>query len=377
MNKTLNLERKQSNKSKNDVQKELHEEAILNDAIRLSKSKKKLTKDILSLIDGETVERKKNDRPDSVKLVNLADGTKLFIGIEHFLVEQVSVRKNGARGSVIKEKQKYAEKIIDEKEEYLDDPVRTREAQEKVTNAIFEIASHTNKSGIGELKESFITAWEKHLSRVEEYRINTQQLAEDSPIKIAFLIEIRCNADDVFLNYGRSYTRRRNGIYPIFRWMVEEMEKADPELLDYIILYVTNPFHIEDEDVVAVETTDIRRSLRKQGILAYEYCDDPGDMDFVKQGITDKGLEYTIEVKNKDTFGNNLISILKQAYEYRHSNLPYVAPRPIQSMMYAYGKAQFKDSSSGLILISEYPQEIAMQRFEEFVRKNPVEGIIR
>ena len=67
-----------SNKSKNDAKKELQEEGILLNAIRLSKTKKKLTRDILSMLNGESVSREKNDRPDIIKVVNTVDNRKLF-----------------------------------------------------------------------------------------------------------------------------------------------------------------------------------------------------------------------------------------------------------------------------------------------------------
>ena len=362
-----------SNKSKKDEKKELQEEGILLNAIRLSKTKKKLTRDILSMLNGESVSREKNDRPDIIKVVNTVDNRKLFLGVEHFLVEQVSVNKKGSRVSVIKEKTNYAEKIIDKKDEYLDDPARLQSAQEEIANVVFDIASQINKSGIDELKESFIVAWEKHLSRVKEYRDNVKAYADGIPIRMAFLIEIRCNADDVFLNNGRTVIRRRNSVYPVFKWMVEELEKAKPELLEYIILYISNPINTEEENVVAIETRDIQGSLRKQGIVVYEYCDDPGEIDFTKHEITERGLEYSIEVKNEDSFGLDSIPILRQAYEYRHNGSPFVASRSIQSMMYSYGKAQFKRSASGIVLISEFPQKTVLGRFEEFVKKYPVE----
>ena len=59
---------------------------------------------------------------------------------------------------------------------------------------------------------------------------------------------------------------------------------------------------------------DIRiLTLRKQGIFAYEYCNDLDNLDFIKREVTARGLEYTVEVKNKDNFGIDSIPILKQA----------------------------------------------------------------
>lgn len=360
-------------KNINDIKKENHEEAILENAIRLSRKKKKLTRDILSLLDGETIYRDKNDRPDIVRAKEV-NGRKVFVGVEHFLVEQVSVNKKGSRVSVIKEKRSYAEKIIDNKETYLNDPDGVKKAKIEIANIVFDIASQTNKSGIKELKESFDVAWKRHLSNAEDYRENVIHLADGNPIKLAYLIEVRSNADDVFLNNGRTAIRRKNSIYPVFTWMIEELEKANPESMDYIILYLTNPIHTEIEDVIAVEVKDIRGSLRKQGIIAYEYCDDPSVIDINKYDITERSLKYTLEVKNKDSFGMDMIPILQQAYKYKTKSIPYVVSCSIQSMMYAFGRARFIGNSSEIKVISEFPQEIALLRYAQFITKYPNKG---
>ena len=113
-------------KSKNDIKKKEQEEKALTNSIRLAKTKKKMTRDILSLLDGAIIKRERNERPDFAMAVqrNQTDERETVIGIEHFLVEQVSRDKKSTRVSIINEKRKYAEKIIENKDEYLNDPVK-------------------------------------------------------------------------------------------------------------------------------------------------------------------------------------------------------------------------------------------------------------
>ena len=325
------------------------------------------------MLDGVTINRNKNDKPDIIRQKE-KNGKKLFFGIEHFFVEQVSFYKKGSRVSVIKEKRSYAEKIIDSRDTIMNEPTQRQKAKEKIVNAVFDIAAQTNKSGIDDLKESFEVAWGKHLFRADEYRKNMIQLADGNPIKLVYLIEVRSNADDVFLNNGNTVIRRRNNIYPVFTWMVEALEKANPRSIDYVILYLTNPIFTEIEDVIAVEIKDIRGSLRKQGIVVYEYCNDPSNIEFITHNMTENGFEYTIEVKNKYSFDADMIPVLRQAYEYKHNSRPFVVSRSVQAIMYTYGKAQFISGAAGIKLISEFPKEVAMQRFEDFIKKFPPEG---
>lgn len=354
-----------ANKSAIDISKENQEEEVLQSAIRVSKTKKKLTRDILSFMDGTEMPREKKDRPDIVKMVSkrMPAECEELIGIEHFLVDQVSISQNGRRKSVAKEKEKYIEKLIGYSKQVGYEELKLQKIQEEINNTIFDIASNTNYSGINELKESFRAAFEKHLEKVNEYNENMLRLADGRPFKLAFLIEIHCNADDVYLNNGKSVRRRKNDIYPVLNWMVEELEKINPSLVQYVVLYMRNSLNKQIEDVIAIETDNIRGSLRKQGIPIYDYCDDPARVSFKRTGMAEKGLEYTSEIDTEE-FGENLVPSLKQAYSHKRKSVPFVAPRAIQIMMKAFGKASFREDASGLKVISEFDIEETLRRFD-------------
>lgn len=54
--------------SENDRKKELNEEKCLDDAIRLAKNKRAMTRNIMNMLSGTTVTRAKNDRPDIIRV---------------------------------------------------------------------------------------------------------------------------------------------------------------------------------------------------------------------------------------------------------------------------------------------------------------------
>lgn len=350
--------------SNNDLDKEKHEQEILDRAILLSKSKRKLTRDILSLMEGKTINRGKNDKPDIVKLhIDQVGDRAEIIGIEHFLVEQVTECK-GKRGSIVKKKRSYIDNILSN---------NGPQAKEKVYNVIFDIAEGANTTGIAELRGSFSLVFENHLAKIDVYRTNLQELSDNQPIKMAFLIEIRSNADDIYLNNGRTVSRRHNSIYPTFSWMVKELEKIDANKLQYVILYMKNSLDNEAEDVIAIETNDIQGSLRKQGITVYDYCDDPSQLSFENLGISERGLEYSVKVENEGTFSDDMMPSLQQAYHYKKNNIPFVAPRVIQAMVYAFGKAVFIHETTRIYVKSEFSKDITLQRFDSFVKKYPIQ----
>lgn len=355
-------------KSQHDFNKESLEESILNQAIRLSKHKRKLTRQILSYMNGKTINRDKNDKPDIVRVIpeQLTAGEKILIGIEHFLVEQVSVNKKSKRVSVIHEKRSYLEKLIAKKPNYENNIEEYQKIKGIIANSVFDIAAQANSSRIPELNESFCVALENHIAREKEYYDNMKELAKGNTHKLAFLIEIHCKTDDDFLNNGKTVIRRHNNIYPVLDWMVDELEKIDSKIIDYIVLYFKHSINDSIEDVIAIETQDIRNSLRKQGIVIYHYCDDPDKTKFHNLGLTDKGLKYKIDMENKETYIDDMEPILQQAYKYKKDNIPYVAPRAIQEFLYALGD---RYNGKNLKEIIHTPETLI--RFDQFVRKYP------
>lgn len=68
-----------------------------------------------------------------------------------------------------------------------------------------------------------------------------------------------------------------------------------------------------------------------------------------------------------------LVPALRQAYGYKANGIPFVAPRSLQAMLYAYGKDGFSIVSSVMVPKNKDPFEV-IRRFEEFIAKYPVEN---
>lgn len=359
-------------KSKKDLVKQKHEEEVLDRAILLSKEKNKLTREILSFMDGKTICREKNDRPDIVrKLFSEQASQGEIIGIEHFLVEQVIEQQGNSRGSVIQRANKQLKNLV-EKNGSTDDSQRNA-GNDEFNNTLFHLAAKTNETGIQELKESFHEVFHKHLEKVQEYRNNLQKIADGKPVRLAFLIELHSHSGDVFLNNDRTIERRNNDLYPIFTWMVEELKKADPSKLNYIVLYMRHSVNRDLEDVIAVDTNDIEGSLYKQNIVVYDYCEKPGQVKFKNLGMTDGSLKYTVIVENVENYMSDLMPYLKRAYDFKKRGVPFVASRSIQELMHAYGNVEFVEVQNEMFIKCEVSKDEVLRRFEEFILKYPVD----
>ncbi len=356
-------------KSRIDENKERNELEILERVVLLSKGKKKLTRDILSLLEGENIERIKNDRPDIVKkCIRPQEKAESFIGIEHFRVEQGSITERGKRISYIEKNKKHMQKIASEREQYQKDSDQYRKIVDEFVNTSFSIATKMNLTGVPELKESFHVALNKHLANIPDYRSHLMDLSHGEQINLAFLIEIRCITGDIFLNNGRTVKRRTHSVYPVLDWMIEELERIEQGLLDYTILYIRKPFCDEEDDVVAIDMKDIRGSLRRQGIIVYHYCNSQVEINITNLGYSDNRIGYTISVEDQSSYLLTLLPGLQEAYEYKQNGIPFAAPREIQEMLYACGKRY--DASNPLQSIF-HPE--TLKRFDEFSTRYSIE----
>lgn len=181
--------------SKIDNIKEDKEEKCLEKAIMLARTKKAKTRYILNLCAGNKVKRRKNDRPDIIRMINMP-GDPLngcYIGIEHFLVDQVSKQKSGKLHSVSSEYQNQIQKVYEKGRKCLEAGGDVSEdiKQEMAENA-FGYATSIHETHYDNILYSLKYGLEKHLEKIEEYRSEIQSIAGDRPYKLAFLIEISC-----------------------------------------------------------------------------------------------------------------------------------------------------------------------------------------
>ena len=66
---------------------------------------------------------------------------------------------------------------------------------------------------------------------------------------------------------------------------------------------------------------------------------------------------------------DEIVPALIRAYEFKSSVIPFVAPRDVQAMLSAFGRARIITTGSRKQIKSEYSKAEALQRFDEFVEK--------
>lgn len=369
--------------SKNDRKKELNEENCLDDAIRLAKSKRAMTRNIMNMLSGTTVTRAKNDRPDIIRVwhSNNPNEGDIFIGIEHFMVDQVIKIKKSRIDSVGAEYRSIIQKLYTAGHNALQSGQEIPEKiRDKFVNNVLALSAATGESGYAELMASLKKNLHSHAQRASAYRDEIQNVANGHPIKLALLIEIRCHFPNLFLNHGRTVCQSKDGLMPMFREVVDELETVDSNSVDYIILYIKNTVDKQLKNVIAVKTGNVAKSLRKQAIQIYEYCGMDADLQFVNikcEKVNDDGYHFNYSIKHSAnaTQMEAYIPALKSAYAAIHQGKPFATTRNIQGFLCAFGKnVKFSSNPDDDLPFSVYDidAEEILRRFDAFTAKYPV-----
>lgn len=366
--------------SENDRKKELNEEKCLDDAIRLAKNKRAMTRNIMNMLSGTTVTRAKNDRSDIIRVwhSNNPNEGDVFVGIEHFMVDQViKIKKNridsvGAEyRSIIQNSYVAGHDALQCGQEI---PEKTRD---RFVNNVLELSAATGESGYAELMASLKKNLHSHAQRANAYRNEIQNVANGHPIKLAFLIEIRCHFPNLFLNQGRTVCQSRDGLMPMFREVVDELEKVDSSLVDYLVLYIRHTSDRRQKNVIAVKTGNVAKSLRSQATPIYEYCGTNADIQSINVECT-KPNSHEYHFKFLATHSDNAtemepyIPALKAAYAAIHQGKPFATTLNIQSYLYSFGKkVEFSSApdSNPPFTVHGIDGDEMLRRFDEFTAK--------
>lgn len=368
--------------SRIDYKKQKKEELCLKKAIELSVSKKAKTRFILNLCNGEYVIREKNDSPDIVRFIRDQSNPLYgcYVGIEHFLVDQVSKQKSGKPSSLSAEYDSHIQETYEQGRAFLDNgetiPEKTKEDLFKNT---FGYAASVHETDYDILLNAFQYALKKHLSKVEDYKEELKSLSGGAPYKLVFLIEINCLAPHTFLNIGHRTIQNTNQLFPMTDDIVNILDGIDKQAVDYIVLYIHQPHKKDISDVIAMEAGNIASSLRKQGVHIFRFCGDNLKIhfnieDFIRKTGYSYDVKYNTVLSPSDNYMQMFIPGLRKAYFARTEGKPFLCSRIIQGLMYAFGdKAGFVEKEPGNYFVrSEFPQQIALQRYDEFCRKYPV-----
>jgi len=379
----LNDKEELNRQSRIDFIKQIKEEECLEKAIVLSKIKKAKTRFILGLCNGENVTRKKNDSPDIVRLINDPANPLCgyYIGIEHFLVDQISKQKSGKSFSVSSEYDSHIQKIYKQGRTFLDNGENiSEEIKRELAQNTFGYAASVHETDYEDLLNAFQYTLKKHLSKVQEYKKEMKAISGDAPYKLVFLIEINCLAPRTFLNIGRRTIPNVSQLFPVTEDIVSILNSVDQQDVDYVVLYFHQPHKKDVADVVAVEVGNVVSSLRQQGIHVFRFCGDNLKIrfnieDYIQKTDNGYDIKYNMALTASENYMKLFIPGLRIAYLARTKGEPFLCSRIIQGLMYAFGnKSSFVEKEPGNWFVrSEFPQQIVLQRFDEFCEKYPID----
>ena len=366
-------------KSGKDLRKEQNEQEVLDTAIACARNGKKKTREILHMLSGETVPRGKKDAPDIIQIFkNEKDPeNQMCIGVEHFMVDQASDIHKEKHISKSREYRGRIEKTVREGQKIKDSKDGLPDAfLARLNQNIFKMAAALNTYGYNDLLSAFQYSLEKHMNNIDIYRENIQAAANGLPIKLAFLIEIRCNMRELFLNNGRTVKQNENGLIPIFSGLVDLLRETESRDVDYIVMLIRNAANLSETRVIAFEARDILAELRKQNEVVYEYCGDSirNSFEIEKLDEENKRIEYKVEPEDTDNYMQLIIPGFEKAFQCRKAGKPYATTRIVQVFMYSFGKdiSFYTDSDGKRCIKCSQNKEGVLSRFDEFIEDHPI-----
>lgn len=226
------------------------------------------TRRILTLLSGSDVVRTHDESPDIMRTNPRRVKNFDFVGVEHFKVEHFneytpSGKLSGVGADFRKTKDAPYKKYREA------DCAQTRD--EAIYDLIERSCEYTRlglKSTYTDLIRHFKSTLLTHLNKVDRYREHMREYSRGD-FKLAFLIELHTELSGLVIN-GR--TQNTSGDMPMFEDIVELLEGIKPSQVDYVVLsYYSCVAHDKPCKVIAFNTGDVRKQLKKQGVSVYKY----------------------------------------------------------------------------------------------------------
>ena len=338
--------------SVNDQKKEKAESECLQRAINLGIEQKDKTGEILRYLNGEPINRTKEDSPDLVRLCikGKKNPSPVIVGIEHFQVHKMSKKKGKKIVSTGLELENRLWKTYEQGHKEL---TEIGEPSDESADKLMQNITKYSEELFTRDYHSFISAFHfhlsHHLSQAKRYRENLASLAGDRKIEIALLVEIKTYFPDLLLCDGIHSPQKKSRLLPICTEIVDELSKIDKTVVDYVILYFKGDPLINyqkcPESVVAVKTGNITKHLMAQHIPVYQYIEGYfSNGSFAPKLTAQKDSEGNYTIDKSDTPSENRLTSIDKCIKsgvYQLSlalrnKQPYVTTIEVQSYWDAY-----------------------------------------
>lgn len=283
---------------KKNIEKDCIDKALTHSKLQHGKSKS-----IINLLNGIDVERKDNERPDFIKEVTDINGEQIILGIEHFQVDGVCIKKkNGKYAGTTQKRLKDIKAFSDKyKDQVRNNDFSSEEISNCATNKMFDIVNKNAEFLLNATYKDFVEMFKEkltsHAKSIDVYydTIN-KHCAGLKKSKLMFLIDVVGNFSGLFLNSNNKINRITIDEVPLFSDIVNLLDTIVGGKIDYIVLCLGNK---NKTKVIALEAKNIFDELKKQNIKIYKYlC-----YDNLYPFMTQLKCSYEIVEMNKEKVG--------------------------------------------------------------------------
>ncbi len=284
-----------------------------------------VTKNLMIFLNGEKVERKKQDRPDII--TRCKRGKKeIIVGIEAFYVDQNSGLKSGKYKSKSKESWSKINGIYEKGHNQLNtDGKVSDENNMQLLQKVGEFSRDRLNSSVDDLINAFKHHFDHHADQAEQYKNAIKEYSNGEKIELAFFIEIETCFHNLFVFHNNKIIRYESMLMPFFSEIISIIENhPNKEYIDYIVFYLkaNNP---DEEKVVAIRAGQIRKNLEKQGIIIFKKMIDRSvkikiEPDGVEK-VDNKGFSLTYEIQIDKS---RKFEIEQKIYNFVKRNIPFI-----------------------------------------------------
>lgn len=276
------------------------EKDCIDKALKYSKSQHGKSKSIINLLNGVDIQRDDDERPDFLKEAKDINGEQIILGIEHFQVDGVCIKKkNGKYAGTEQKRLKDTKTIFDKyKDQVGDNDYLSEETFNCATNEILKIVNKAVEYSFNATYKDFVKMFEEkltsHAKSIDAYYDTINKHCDRlKNSKLMFLIDVVGNFSGLFLNSNNKVNQITIDEIPLFSDIVNLLDTIVGNKIDYIVLCLGNG---NKTKVIALDAKNILGELKKQNIKVYEYfC-----YDYLLPFMTQSRSSYEIAEMNKE-----------------------------------------------------------------------------
>lgn len=273
------------------------EKDCIDKALKYSKSQHGKSKRIINMLNGIV---KDSERPDFIAETTDINGEQIILGIEHFQVDGVCIKKKNGKYAGTEQKRLNDTKTIFDKykDKVVNNDFISEEAFKCATDEILNVANKAVEYSFNATYKDFVKMFEEkltsHAKSIDVYYDTINKHCDGlKNSKLMFLIDVVGNFSGLFLNSNNKVNQITIDEIPLFSDIVNLLDTIVGNKIDYIVLCLGNG---DKTKVIALDAKNILGELKKQNIKVYEYfC-----YDYLLPFMIQSRCSYEIAEMNKE-----------------------------------------------------------------------------